>query len=79
MNTTTVKYGRQTPDCRCSDCFGCQNGRCMVLVATIRDKQCPFFKTAGRLGHERQQSADKIEKQYGMSYKLYCETKGYKI
>lgn len=48
-----VKF-KNWPDCNRLECFGCEEGRCIVLIKKDFDeKKCVFFKTREQVAEER--------------------------
>lgn len=43
------------PACDKAECFGCEDGACLVLIKNdFGYKECPFFKTREQVEKERQ-------------------------
>lgn len=42
-----------SPDCQNNKCFGCDNGKCLILSDNdFKGRSCPFFKTQKQLDDE---------------------------
>lgn len=42
------------PVCNVTECFGCDEGRCTVLIDNkFEGKKCPFFKTREQVAEEK--------------------------
>lgn len=42
-----------SPDCLNNKCFGCDNGKCLILTDNnFKGRSCPFFKTPEQLSRE---------------------------
>jgi hypothetical protein len=58
-----MAYMKNCPICGKEDCFGYENGHCVVLVENNFTKDCPFFKTQEQVAQEqeycRQRMAEK--------------------
>lgn len=42
------------PVCNKTECFGCDDGHCIVLSKKITNKVCPFFKTREQVAEEKE-------------------------
>lgn len=53
---------QQHPDCLREDCFGCDRGRCHVLVDNdFGERECPFFKTTDQYQADRRASRERLK------------------
>ena len=41
------------PVCDNNDCFGCEDGHCIVLTSNNFNKHCPFYKTREQAAEEK--------------------------
>lgn len=49
--------------CLNSDCFGCSNGKCAILIRTADSGQeCKFYKTLEQIAKERRKTIYRLHK-----------------
>ena len=56
-----MKDMEKCPVCDRSECFGCEDGRCIVLIENNFKKECPFFKTREQVKTEREYCRERRE------------------
>lgn len=58
-----MKYEKkECPTCGRSECFGCEDGHCLVLTDNEFNKDCPFFKTREQVAEEQEYCRNRLNK-----------------
>lgn len=58
-----MEYAKQIPDCTVAECFGCEEGKCVVLINNdFGERKCPFFKTNQQVEEEKAYCEERLEK-----------------
>lgn len=52
---------KNCPTCGKEDCFGCQDGHCVVLIDNTFDKERPFYKTKEQVKEEQKYCRERLE------------------
>ena len=48
------------PTCGVVECFGCEEGHCIILTKNNFNKACPFFKTREQVAKEKAMCAQRM-------------------
>ena len=57
-----MEVNEKCPTCGRSDCFGYQDGYCVVLSRNdFGDRSCPFFKTEEQVAKEKEYVNNRLE------------------
>lgn len=57
-----MKDMEKCPDCNRTECFGCEDGRCVVLIDNnFKKMKCPFFKTREQVKQEKEYCRERRE------------------
>ena len=57
----------RNPTCNRAECFGCQEGECLVLIENnFGQKGCPFFKTKEQVESEKEYCRERLNEIRGI-------------
>lgn len=51
---------KNSPECNRIECFGCEEGHCVILAKNIGKKECPFFKTREQVAQEKEYCRNRL-------------------
>lgn len=52
---------RKFPVCDVTECFGCEDGHCIVLIEkNFGERECPFFKTREQVAEEKEYCRNRL-------------------
>ena len=55
-----MEIHKSSPECNQIECFGCEEGHCLVLVKKTGKKECPFFKTREQVAQEKEYCRNRL-------------------
>lgn len=52
---------KNCPICNMTECFGCEDGHCIVLTKkNFGERECPFFKTREQVAEEKEYCRNRL-------------------
>ena len=51
---------KNSPQCKKTECFGCEEGHCIILTEKKFKKECPFFKTREQVAQEKEYCRERL-------------------